>query len=143
MGKLRGLALTQAALSRAVQSIPTYRLPPTTCQLEYVLQPQLNLPGRLIAVFICRLHDAERRRVEGSARKIKVWNIEKVKELKADFKSSAFVPERDLLQHRKVEVVESRPQQDVSTLSPQEGVQRAGKGTGIEPAIRGVNLVWG
>src|SRR5271157_2391127 len=76
--------------------------------LEYVLQPQLNLPGRLIAVFICRLHDAERRRVEGSARNIKVRNIEKVKELEADFESSAFVPERDFLQHRKVEVVESR-----------------------------------
>ena len=65
--------------------------------LKYVLQTQLNLPGRLVAVFICRLHDAERRRVEGSARNIKVRDIEKVKELEADFESSAFVPERDSL----------------------------------------------
>src|SRR5260370_40284535 len=113
-------------------------------QSEYQAQRELNLPRAGAAVLHTRRDDlAERGTGSSHARVVEVRMVERVEDLGSELQVALFLTQRESLQHREIESVRGRPDDDVASgraVAPERAV---GAARGVEPPRRVVREVVG
>src|SRR5260370_42686303 len=106
----------------------------STAQSESQRQGDLILPRAGAAVLHTRRDDlAERGTGSSHARVVEVRMVERVEDLGSELQVALFLAQRESLQHREIESVRGRPDDDVASgcaVAPERSV---GEARGVEP----------